>query len=93
MYKVVSKQYYSNCLFESLKQKIKHPFTTKITFVPRSEVGCFHFLWSDGVYDYDFGTERHLKGLNVLLFRGCVRRRELGFNNDYKQRMKERWER
>lgn len=87
----ITEPFYSNCFIESIKAKIKNPFKVKITFVPLSEARCPHFLWSDGIYDYDFGVERHLKGLQILWFKGCIRRRKLGFNNKYKKAMKERY--
>lgn len=85
--------FYSNCLLGAVKAKIRHPFKIKITVVPRSEGGCPHFLWSDGSYDYDFGVERYLAGMQVLLFRGYVRQRDLGFNKKYKEQMSRRWNR
>lgn len=83
--------FYSNCLIEALKQKIKHPFKVKITMVKRSEANCPHFLWSDGVNDYDFGVERQITGFHYLWFEGYIRKRGLGFNERYKQQMKERY--
>ena len=81
----------SNCFLEAIKAKIKHPFKVKITMVPRSEANCPHFLWSDGEYDYDFGENHRLTGLQILLFHGYIRRRELGFNKKYKERMRIGW--
>ena len=83
--------FWSNCFIEALKNKIKHPAKIKITFVPKSEAGCWHFLWSDGIWDYDFGVEKELKGLEILWFKGYVRQRKLGFNEKYKSMMKNRW--
>ena len=83
--------FYSNCLIEALKEKIKHPFKVKLTIVRRSEAGCPHFLWSDGQYDYDFGVERQLEGCERLWFEGHIRQRALGFNEKYKKRMEENW--
>lgn len=85
--------FWSNCLLEATKAKIQHPFKVKVTVVPRSEARCPHFLWSDGKYDYDFGVERRLVGVQVLLFRGYIRRRSLGFNRKYKERMHKAWSR
>ena len=86
--KNVKGPFYSNCFFEAIKAKIRHPIKVKITLVPQSEAGCPHFLWSDGLYDYDFGIERHLTGFHIFLFRGYIRRRGLGFNEKYKARMR-----
>ena len=82
--------FYSNCLFEALKAKIKHPLKVKITIVPRSEANCPHFLWSDGEYDYDFGIEKHLNKIQIFWFKGYIRKRKLGFNEKYKNLMKRR---
>lgn len=90
MCEIVRGPFWSNCLLEALKAKTLHPIKVKITVVPRSEAGCPHFLWSDGEHDYDFGVERRLTGLQILLFRGCVRRRGLGFNARYKSSMARR---
>ena len=85
--------FWSNCFFEAGKAKARHPFNVKITIVPRSEAKCPHFLWSDGKFDYDFGVKRRLVGAQILLFRGYVRRRCLGFNQKYKERMRKAWRR
>ena len=85
--------FWSNCLLEAAKAKIRHPVKVKVTMVPRSEARCPHFLWSDGEYDYDFGVERRLVGAQILLFQGYIRRRGLGFNQKYKERMRKAWRR
>lgn len=79
----------SNCLLEAVKAKLRHPIKVRLTLVTHSEAGCPHFLWSDGTSDYDFGTEQRLTGTQILLFRGCIRRYELGFNQGYKERMRQ----
>ena len=83
---IVSEDFYSNCLVEALKAKLKNP-KIKITYVSPfvNEVFCPHFLWSDGVNDYDFGVERHLKWYEILWFKGHIRQRNLGFNEKYKK--------
>lgn len=83
----------SNCFLEAVKAKIRHPFKVNVMVVPRSEAGCPHFLWSDGEYDYDFGVEQRLSGAQILLFRGYIRRRELGFNQRYRELMRRMWNR
>ena len=82
--------FYSNCLLEALKAKIKHPLKVKITVVLKSEANCPHFLWSDGKNDYDFGVERYLNKFQKFWFYGYIRKRKLGFNNKYKKLMKQR---
>lgn len=78
----------SNCFIEAMKAKIRNPSKVSITIVPKSEANCPHFLWSDGQFDYDFGVERRLSGIQVLLFHGYIRKRKLGFNQKYKERMR-----
>ena len=90
MSEYVKGPFYSNCLIEAVKAKIKNPFKVKITIVYKSEANCPHFLWSDGEYDYDFGVEEHLKGLQIFWFKGYIRKRKLGFNLKYKELMKKR---
>ena len=83
------KYFYSNCLFEAIKAKIRNP-KVKITVVLISEAGKPHFLWIDGKYDYDFGVERPLPGWHIPCFKGHIRKRALGFNEKYKNLMKEK---
>jgi len=85
------KLFYSNCLIETIKAKIKNP-KIKITYIsPRiNEAFCPHWLWSDGVNDYDFGIEKELKWYQVLWFKGHIRKRNLGFNKKYKSTRKDK---
>lgn len=87
-FKIISKDYYSNCLIEAIKAKIKNP-KIKITIcMPwENEVFCPHILWSDGFYDYDFGNEGvgDQGILNWTLHKGHIRQRELGYNTKYKE--------
>lgn len=85
--KYLTNFYYSNCFIEAVKAKIKNPLV-KIAFVPRSEKGTPHFLWSDGKHDYDFGVEAELKWYQIIWFKGRIRQRALGFNERYKNSMK-----
>ena len=90
---IIKGPFWSNCFLEAVKAKIRHPFRVRLTIVPRSEAKCPHFLWSDREFDYDFGTERRLSGSQILLFRGYIWRRTLGFNQKYKERMYKAWNR
>lgn len=83
----ITHYFYSNCFFEAIKAKLKNPNKVKLTIVPKGEAGVPHFLWSDGEYDYDFGVEKYLEWWQIPLFKGCIRRRNLGFNENYKKRM------
>lgn len=82
------KMFYSNCLIEALKAKIKNPSKVSITYVPKSEKGSCHFMWTDGEHDYDFSVERPIKWYEALLFKGEIKQRALGFNEKYKRQMK-----
>lgn len=90
MTEIVKGPFWSNCLVETAKAKIKNPSKVKVTIVTKSEANCPHFLWSDGINDYDFGVERHLSGFQILYFRGYIRKRKLGFNQKYKEQMRRR---
>lgn len=93
-FEIISNDYYSNCLIEAVKAKLKNWKQIKITYVSPfyNEVFCPHILWSDGEYDYDFGNEG--KGdqgiLNWTLHEGHIRKRQLGYNQKYKDTCK-RW--
>ena len=82
----ITPPFYSNCLIECIKAKIKNP-KIKITYLPPhlNEIFCPHFMWSDGEYDYDFGENGHIPLCRVFWFKGCIRRRKLGFNRKWKR--------
>ena len=86
----ISEPFYSNCIIQAIKHKIMDWRNVEITYIPPKYGESYwyvpHLLWSDGKYDYDFGVERHLNYLQVFLFKGCIRRRNLGWNKKYKQR-------
>lgn len=90
-FEIISKDFYSNCLIEAIKAKIKNRKQIKITYVSPfiNEVFCPHFLWSDGRYDYDFGVCQRLKWYEKIYFKGNIRQRELGYNERYKRACKE----
>lgn len=91
-FKIITKDYCSNCLIEAIKQKLKDWKHIKITYVSPFDNQVFypHILWSDGKYDYDFGNENKgdLGILNWTLHKGHIRRRGLGFNQKYKDTRK-----
>lgn len=92
---VISSNFYSNCLIESIKAKIKDPKNVKITIVPPwyNEVFCFHAMWTDGVNDYDFGSEGMGDSFigNWTVHKGHVRRYKLGSNDRYVRICKKRY--
>lgn len=83
--------FYSNCLIEAINAKLENP-DVKITVVTKGNRGVPHFLWSDGKYDYDFGTDKKLSRLQALWFKGRIHKRALGFNEEYKRMSRYRYE-
>jgi len=91
-YEYYSTLYWSNCLAEAVKAKLKDWKHVKIYFCkPRiTENGHFqmmHFMWSDGIADYDF-SDREANGLpwyKCFWFKGSIRRFELGFAKKYSE--------
>ena len=76
-----TKLFYSNCLWEALKAKLRNWKSVKIYILPPkyNEVKCCHFMWTDGVHDYDFGVNRYLRWYQRLWFRGTINRHKLGW--------------
>lgn len=70
--------FYSNCLFEALKAKIKNPKNVKIFIVPRklnerNSIG-FHCFWKIDDIAYDFKCESTVKYFwQLFLFKGYIR--------------------
>ena len=101
--KVVSKDFYSNCLIESIKAKIKHPMNVHIMFINPflNDSFCPHFMWSDGKYDYDFGGCKYDENTPELfmmfkewtIHKGHIRQRPLGSNKKWKQYITEKHKR
>ena len=75
----MKQEYYSNCLFEALKAKIKWGKQIRIIYIParKNEVFCPHFMWHDLLDDNikDFHAENGYieKWYNIFLFKGCIR--------------------
>lgn len=86
-YKVISPDFYSNCLIEALKAKFNDPNVEITVCMPwENECFCPHFLWSDGYHDYDFGFEDYIPLVAAwTIHRGHIRSRKLGFNKRYKK--------
>ena len=91
-----SKTFYSNCLFEAIKAKMNN-FNVKITYIPPkySESYRFipHFMWSDGVNDYDFMYDEgeYVKWYKILKFKGKIVKHDLGENDRYLKLMVNRY--
>lgn len=88
-YKIISREYYSNCMIEVLKAKLKDPGHIKIYFCkPRKINGnfqMFHFMWSDGKADYDFSdlNDGEMPWYKDFIFKGVLRKFPLGFAEEY----------
>ena len=54
---MASKEFYSNCLIEAVKAKLRNP-KIRMMYCPAyfNEVPCPHWMWTDGSKEYDFST-------------------------------------
>ena len=88
-YEIITKEYISNCMIEAIKAKLRNRNVTIYFCKPRfTENGNFqfmHFMWSDGIYDYDFSDLEYeeRKPIQDLMFRGVIMRFEHGFAERY----------
>lgn len=71
----ILKPFYSNCLFEAIKAKIKDPKNVKIHYLEKRITGSTHFYWYNlsntpkrGMYDFTHKTKLKQK----ILFKGCI---------------------
>lgn len=89
-----SETFYSNCLIEAIKAKIKNPFKVKIKYIPAhlNEVFCPHLMWHDGEYTYDFYAKGKLSLLQILWHKGIIRKSEFDYYNKCINTLKE-WNR
>lgn len=82
----MSADFYSNCLIEAVKAKIKDPCHVKIyvCWPIYNEAPCPHVMWSDGKADYDFGTPDFLSLWKAwTIHKGYIRKRPLGYAQHY----------
>ena len=95
-YKYISEEFMSNCMIEAFKAKLKDPFHVKLYFckplIKNGKFQMFHWMWSDGIHDYDF-TDRDTDTDNSiftqrthLYFPGMIREFPVGFAKEYSQR-------
>lgn len=88
-FQVVSKEYYSNCMVEAIKAKMRNPqiklYFCKPRMTENRNFQMFHFMWSDGKADYDFSDlkENELPPYRNLIFKGVIRKFDLGFAERY----------
>ena len=87
----ISESFYSNCLIEAIKAKIRHPIKIKIKYIPArlNEVFCPHLMWHDGEYTYDFWACGHLKPYQILWHKGKIRKSEYDYYNKCIKTLKE----
>ena len=74
-----NKFYYSNCLFEAIKYKLKHPIKYKIKYIPPKETNCWkpHWMWYDDSFIYDFYTDKYMGSKTILWWKGYIRKQEI----------------
>jgi hypothetical protein len=88
IFEYITDYYYSNCLLEAIKAKLKN-HNIKIYYckpiIKKNKFQCFHFMWEDGCYSYDFSDceEQHLSWYKCLFFRGRIRKFEKTFAERY----------
>ena len=77
--------YYSNCLIEVIKAKIKNP-KAEIYIIKSNDnvVRTPHFMWAVGEKAYDFGVDKNLNFIQRFWFKGSIRQ----YNTDALKRFK-----
>ena len=73
---IVSKSdvFYSNCIFEAIKAKIKNP-KVQLLYIPAflNEVRCPHIMWLDEDGEHDFCHKGYLPWYKWLWHDGTLR--------------------
>lgn len=89
-FRYITPEFVSNCCIEAIKAKLKNWCGVKIYFCkPRitenRNFQFMHFMWSDGVYDYDFSDKGNtdLPWYKCFVFSGAIREFPLGFAERY----------
>lgn len=88
-FKIISKGYYSNCMIEAIKAKISNPqikvYYCKPRITKNGRFQMLHFMWSDGIWDYDFSdvNDEEMPWYKDFIFRGHLRKFEKGFAERY----------
>lgn len=72
--------FYSNCVIEAIKAKIRNP-KIKLKYIPAhlNEVFVPHVMWHDGEYTYDFYAKGHLNPLQIIWHKGYIRKSEYDY--------------
>lgn len=76
---IMEKTFYSNCLLEAVKAKLKDWKDIKIFYIPKkfNDTKCFHFMWKNTKTNetFDFKAEKALSSpLKLLYFKGHIRK-------------------
>lgn len=89
-YEYITDEFYSNCLIEALKAKLRRPFHVKLYYCKarrkNGKFQCCHFMWSDGKNDFDFtdkDTYNPERFLQHLWYPGMIRKWPHGFAKEY----------
>lgn len=88
-FKIISDGYYSNCMIEAIRAKIHNPriklYFCKPRMAGNGRFQMFHFMWSDGIADYDFSdlNDEEIPWYKSFIFKGHLRRFEKGFAKRY----------
>lgn len=82
------KEYYSNCLIEAIKAKIRNP-KVKLMYVPMflNDVYCPHMTWLDDEGEHDFHCKGHLSWYKLIWYKGYIRTVHRGSYKAYISRM------
>lgn len=87
---IISKLYYSNCLIEAIRAKIKNP-KVRLYFclpyrMPSGQIRSSHVVWDDGKFSYDFSDQNWSdtgKFWQYFWYKGCIRRWSLDFAKSF----------
>lgn len=84
-YRYITPEYTSNCAIEAVKAKLKDPRHVKLYFCKPRKGQMFHFMWTNGVADYDFSDRESecLPWWKCFLFKGQIRQFKRGFAARY----------
>ena len=76
-----SVNFYSNCLIEALKAKIKHPIKTKIRMVVIPDSLIPHFIWVNNNTIKEFGNVDvgDIKWYKSFLYKGYIQKHNISF--------------
>lgn len=77
------KPYWSNCIIEAIRAKLKDPAIRLIMIWPwQNDVWCPHIMWTDGHFEYDFHAH-DVPMLGWVWHRGKIRTKPMGWARSY----------